>query len=850
MPNKNGSIFLLTLTCMTVLFILGFSLTFFTGSEDYSSAMSYESEVAFNLAEGAIEEFVARLKNSLNHDDENNQLYKVLRSADIDVTKEIPLEASQVAKLTAYTRETARQIYGIQFGRGLVDSKDFLVDAVIKLQHINPVEASNGDQVLYKYNPDKKEKQGELEVRARVTYRGHTAKISLKFLIRVVKTFVPPFNYFTLFVKDGSVYGGSHFNHRISHSGLQESLEPVDGKPLVGLLRLDHGWNAIRKDFNALNNASSWETDLAQFGNSALTPPGRVYLGQDLNSLMQAGPAVLIRSTNGGKLLFGPNVDPNDRNARQVNGQENFFLRFDVPWYGMKDYVKDFMELQGQKKTKDGFLWTTGWGNKHKIRLFNLGAGEELTSIVTDGPPSFINCFQSYKTHTQEMVNQTPGAPNSSEAMMKARLMAPIDRSGFDVFGNMPPIPGSTLAPDGPADATKLSPTLVYGPAMRQYFRAVQIHPDGVDKPLELPFIATDGPIVSAMNVKGNVELNATQARDLFVNSGVPESFADRLYQNWDKMPDGLKELDKYGNFMSDSGVELYNRGLTNFLQRARGETKEYSGPLKDAMGGFLENFPYPYDKIPSGMEGVIQGTPMREFYEGALWHALPDPYSSYLLDFYFIPRSTEDFFRGRTTVAIGGTYYDRFEFKYINEVAAYRSGANNQVLELNGILALNDSEPLGLRNLRFRGHSVIYSSPMMGGGKVVINGDLVGVDTDVNNISSSIGNDMITIIAPQIVIKTDDAQASDRCYVEANLISVSEPLMVLGTKPVTIKGTVVTPYLNLEEHFATPKENVIVYNALNGIWRNAMPQLMDKQYVAKIVTGGVGKFDWKYERE
>ena len=69
LPNKRGSIFLITLTLLTVVFIIGFAFTFFTGHEDYSSAMSYESEVAFNLAESAIEEFVARLKNSLNHDD-------------------------------------------------------------------------------------------------------------------------------------------------------------------------------------------------------------------------------------------------------------------------------------------------------------------------------------------------------------------------------------------------------------------------------------------------------------------------------------------------------------------------------------------------------------------------------------------------------------------------------------------------------------------------------------------------------------------------------------------------------------------------------------------------------------
>ena len=46
--------------------------------------MSYESEVAFNLAESAIEEFVARLKCSLNHDDSNNKLYKVTVSSVTD----------------------------------------------------------------------------------------------------------------------------------------------------------------------------------------------------------------------------------------------------------------------------------------------------------------------------------------------------------------------------------------------------------------------------------------------------------------------------------------------------------------------------------------------------------------------------------------------------------------------------------------------------------------------------------------------------------------------------------------------------------------------------------------------
>lgn len=833
--RKNGSIFLLTLTCMSVLFILGFSITFFTGSEDYSSAMTYESEVAFNLAESAIDEFVARLKNSLNYDDANNQLYKVLRAHDTDVTKEIPLEASQVAKLTAYTRETARQIYGIQFGRGLVESKDFVVDASIKLQHLNAVEGVNGDQSLYRIKKDPKEKQGELEVRARVNYRGHTAKVSLKFLIRVVKTFVPPFNYFTLYVKDASVYGGSDFNT------FPSSVEQKQ------FLRLDHGWNSIRKDFNPTVGFDDWERDLAKNGNNALTPPGRVFLGQNLDSYRQAGPAVLLRSTNGSKGLFTGNLDSDVQKFTQINAQENFYLQFDVPWMGLRDYVDKYMVMQTSNEADAG--WFRSWNNDTKIRLFNVGAGQILLESYTGGPPSFINSFKSFDVHTKTLVSQTQGGITSAEGLMKSRLMPDLDRSGLMVFGHAPPL--DNIEPLSRADFSKLSPTIVYGPAARQYFRSVQLQPPG-GEPFELPFIDVDLHLKAFPGLDDGSTLTATQARDLFIMAGVPDTFSEKIMKNWDLLPKPLKQMKRYKEFKSDSGTELYNKGLGNFLNRLRSKKAVYgkdNEPLEPFMGGFMENPPYPYDKIPKGMDGAISNSPMQEFYEGPITYALPDPGNSYLLDFYFIPRSTEDFFRGRTTIAVGGISYDRFEFKYINNVQAYRSGANNQTLELNGVLALNDSEPLGLRNLKFRGHGVIYSSPMMGGGKVVIAGDLLGVDTDENAISSSIGNHMLTIIAPQIVIDTTSAQGG-RCYVEANLISVTEPLIVKGDKPITIKGTVVTPYLNLREHFSTPGENVIVYNALNGIWRNVMPSIMDKQYVAKIVTGGVGKFDWKYERE
>ncbi|RCK79884.1 MAG: hypothetical protein OZSIB_4038 [Candidatus Ozemobacter sibiricus] len=840
-PDRRGSIFLMALTALTVLFILGFSITFFTGSEDWSSAISYESEVAFNLAESAVEEFVARLKNSLNHDDPNNQLYKVLRSHQTKVDEEIPLDAAQVARLTTYTRETARQLYGIQFGQGLISSRDFEVSGVLKLKHINAVEATAGNTKLYTIKKDLKEKQGELTVTARVTYRGKTARVTLVFLIRVVKSFVPPFNYFTLFVKDGTIFGGSFFNPWKSNVGEQQKN-----------LYLDNGWTSIpgQQNFDAIRDLTYWEKALALDGSSAQVPPGRVYLGQDPSA--QLPPSIILQSTNGTKLLTD---HPSDGASKfsQINGQENFFLKFDVDWMGLKDYVKKFMALQGQEKTKEGWLFT-GWDNDTKIRIRNVGAGYELVDNKTSlGEPTFVNAMQSYNNFRTTRIK---ASRSSDEARMMERLYPEVDKSGLDLFGFVKCVP--PLRPSGGTiDSKYLSPTLVYGPVWRMYYRIVTIEKN--NQRLELPFIGTEPPsdgspplIPLPPGVDRDKKLNATEAAFLFEVFGVPKPHVDNLAANWNALPDGLTQIKKFEKFMSNSGVEPYNMGLGNFIQRINDKKDVYSGPLEAHLLPFLANEPYP--GMPGALTSIVNQSPMREFYEGDLWWALPDEMSAYLMDFYFIPRSTEDFFRGRTTISIGGTSYDRFDFKYINDVRAYLSGAKNQTLELNGILALNDADPLVLRNLNFRGKGVIYSSPMMGGGPVIISGDFmpygaVGAGGAAAATGANPNRDMITIVAPQILIDTTSAQ-SDPCYVEANLISVLGPLIVRGTKSVRIKGSVVCPRLNLEETFRESPGGVIIYNPLNSIWRRDVPALMDEMYVAKIVTGGVGRFEWKFEHD
>ncbi|NLI77702.1 MAG: hypothetical protein GX442_14865 [Candidatus Riflebacteria bacterium] len=838
--SRRGSIFLMALTALTVLFILGFSVTFFTGSEDWSSAISYESEVAFNLAESAVEEFVARLKNSLNHDDANNQLYKVLRSHQTKVDDEIPLDAAQVARLTTYTRETARQLYGIQFGQGLVSSRDFEVSGVIKLKHINAVEATSGNTKLYTINKDLKEKQGELTVTARVTYRGKTARVTLVFLIRVVKSFVPPFNYFTLFVKDGTIFSGSFFNPWNSNVGEQQKN-----------LYLDNGWTSIpgQQNFDAIRDVSYWEKALALDGPGAQVPPGRVYLGQDPTA--QLPPSIILQSTNGTKLLTDHPSDGANKFS-QINGQENFFLKFDIDWMGMKDYVKKYMAAQGQEKTKEGWIFT-GWDNDTKIRVRNVGSGYELVDNKTSlGEPTFVNAMQSYNNFRTTRIR---GSKTGDEAKMMERLYPEVDKSGLDLFGFVRCVP--PLRPSGGTIESKfLSPTLVYGPVWRMYYRIVSVEKDG--QRLELPFLGTEPPsdgsaalIPLPPGIDRDKKLAASQAAFVFEVFGVPKPHIDNLVNTWDKLPDGLTKIKKFENFMSNSGVEPYNMGLGNFLQRIADKKEVYSGQLEQHLLPFLAN--EPYAGMPGALTSIVNQSPVREFYEGDLWWALPDDMSAYLMDFYFIPRSTEDFFRGRTTISMGGTSYDRFEFKYINDVRAYLSGAKNQTLELNGILALNDSDPLLLRNLNFRGKGVIYSSPMMGGGPIVFSGDFMPAGATgaggAAATGANPGRDMITIVAPQIYIDTSTAQ-SDPCYIEANLISVLGPLVVKGNKSLRIKGSVVAPRLNLDETFKDSPGGVIIYNPLNSIWRKDVPSLMDEMYVAKIVTGGVGRFEWKFEHD
>ncbi|MBI3037549.1 hypothetical protein HYY75_00660 [bacterium] len=144
---------------------------------------------------------------------------------------------------------------------------------------------------------------------------------------------------------------------------------------------------------------------------------------------------------------------------------------------------------------------------------------------------------------------------------------------------------------------------------------------------------------------------------------------------------------------------------------RLKDEKKIYDGPLKDHLIPFIAN--QPYVGMPSQLGNVVAKSPMQEHFQGDLWYALPEEASTYLMDFYFIPRSTEDFFRGRKTITMGGNSFDRFVFKYINDARSYLSGVKGQTLEISGILALNDPDTLELNNLTFRGKGVIQTQIM-----------------------------------------------------------------------------------------------------------------------------------------
>ncbi|MBF0408856.1 MAG: hypothetical protein HQM10_16025 [Candidatus Riflebacteria bacterium] len=844
--SRKGSIFLLAVGAMVVLFIVAYSLTFFTGSEDFSSSLTYESEVAFNLAESAVDEFVTRLKYALNNDDETNQLFKILRSGNPSMkeNQEVPLEASQVARLTGFTRETARQLYGIKLGQGNFNSKEFTVEATIKLNHLRPIEAKMGNKVLYTHLKDPKEKQGELTVTSLVAYRGRRARVTLVFLLRVVKSFVPPFNYFTLFVKNGTPEASS-LNVWTSNVGKQDGV--LNGAPMCNLT-LDHGWTSIKPDFDAVKDHVYWENALSSLGiHTSQVPPGRVYIGQNPDAQYQF--PIMIQSTNGTKLLLSEdNYSDGPNKISHVNAQENLFMKFDVDFVGMKDYVKKIMAQQGQQKDDSGvFGLFTGWSNDKKICIRNVGAGKELTDTFWESVPAFSNALESLIRFRGVQAKALADLP---ERVVKG-MYPDADKSGLDLFGNAQ-IQGNPSRRGGGLDTSALSPTIVYGPVQRAYFRISTIKLEDGNEYV-LPFVGTDpahkpATIPLPPDISRDKKLTASQAALVFDIAGVGKTYRDKLIGVWDKLPDNLKELSKYERFMSDWGAEPYNAGLGNFLTRMKDEKDLYKGPLEKHLLPFMEN--EKYARVLPGLDTVIDNSPVKGFYIGDLYYSLPDDMESYLLDFYFIPRSTEDFFRGRTTISVSGSTFDRFDFKYVNDVKAYLAGAKNQTLELNGVLALNDPDPLVLRNLTFRGKGVIYSSPMMGGGPVVIAGDFFpasALSGSTAAFGSNSNNDMMTIVAPEIMIDTTQT-TSDPCYVEANLISTKKPVVVRGTKKVKIKGSVVCPYLDLKTSF--PNGGSIVYNPLNTIWRNKLPKLMEEMYVAKVVTGGVGKFEWQYKSE
>lgn len=873
--SKHGSIFLLVLVAMTVLFIFGFALTFFSGSEDYAAAMSYENEIAFALAESAVNEFAARVKYYLNDSSSGNYLYARLRAADTDISKDIPIEESDIINLTSFTRKQAA-IFGIPFQND--KSSDFDVKATLLLQHIGPVKPTFDEKTIYHIKQDDHEKQGEFKIEANVRYKGHVANVCLNFTIRVVRTFVPPFNYFTFFVRDASALGGSNFNVTRTTG----TVYPSNTNLGSGTLRLDNGWHFTHSNFNAIDNADTWEKELALLGEKAVFPPGRVYLGRDMEEsqiaqIGAAGSGVNIRASNGYKFL-ADNQNLKLTSNNKVNALDNSFLNFDVEWMKLSDY-SDIMEAQGQSKTnangswwnlKDKFeSWKSG-GSKMQIRIFNLGAGEELTSPLSeDGKPGFINCFSSYSAsrqhriddmRTQFQVQETTG-PEADRINNTWPLM---DRSGFYPMGTARPNANSTGFTQIKSDL--LSPTLVYGPAWRYYFRATQVKTKSGAE-LELPYVPEY--VLQQLNpaLGESKEWNASQARRIFELSRVPPEHINKIVENWGEFPEGLRQYDSYKEFMSNEAAEFMNNGLGNFLlkiKQAHGDRKKYKydGDLKDFMGFALENdaesYPFAADarNLSSEQLNVIRKSPIQEYYEGPLCYAFPNDVSTFLLDFYFVPRSTEDFFRGRKTVAMGGTSYDRFIIKYITDPSAYMSGEANQMLKLNGILALNDESRLDLNNLYYQGHGVIYSSPMMGGGAVVVNGNLIADGTNIDEFETTYNRDhMLTIIARKVAIDTSMATTS-KCYVEANIISLAEPLEIGGNKPCVIKGYVATPRVDLTKDFhnltSPSQENVIIYNPLNTIWRDTRgnPGLLESMYVAKIVTGGVGKFDWKYERQ
>ncbi|NLM17426.1 MAG: hypothetical protein GX221_06885 [Candidatus Riflebacteria bacterium] len=902
--QKRGSLLIVAIAALALLFFLTMTILFWTGSEDYSSSFTYEGEVAFNIAEAAVEEFINNLKTLMNPETfvspgsgsvtfasppaDGGKLYAFLRQSleggsegYKNAVYEMPTE--DITNLLPITMSKC-SAYGIGSGGDSISyGCQFTANEIIGVKIVGePMAISD---VGADFLTDPVEKDIDVNFLVKVVHKNRKANIDVNFKIRVVKPFLSPFNFFTLYIKE---LNDSNLNPFPSAVGYQQAM-----------LRLDNGWN-----FFKVPKMSSNESAAAAFAgnfidllnNDLQVPIGKVYLGRygdalpDSKAAFTSGnpaPPFPLQVVNSNKTHMKDAYQFNTSLGKEFMGADLLLAPPDINGDNLVTQEPDFKKFLQMQIARNPAIKGVSYKDepkdswKHQFYARYYGSGDEL--LVNYGLPAQTAFFTLWPTDLEKLRKETK-KDGITEDLAK-KFFPPLNVSGFHPFGTALHLYKGDPAHHKVPIYEHFSPTYIFGNVSAKFFQASFFVPaPGTDSAPDPQF--QDGIMLPYVVLgEGDREVSLNKLKEILKNkykisesgSVVETAIFTHFEKAWSLLPKELKTPVGYRTVMSQPVDLDYNSTLLNVRANLL-STPEYVLDYANPSVTFdPSSNPLKYKLGEISLSGGIG-----DYFKGNLYDALPS-YAPFMFDFYFLNRATEDMLRGRTTVAQGGNSIDRFQTKYMPE---------QDLLSMSGILVLNDSTPLILANaknksepLKYRGRGVIYSSPAMMSGPVVIEGSLLPYDLPGDfegSLNSVASNQLLTIVAPQIIIDTTSAPG-DRCYVYANLISVEQPLHVKGNKPITIIGSVATPNLDLLYNLppgsnetassgsSRPSsltqteldnivanagydrnkvfDNVIIFNPRNVRGAAQKDEVYRDLYVAKVVTGGVGKYTWNYTR-
>ncbi len=795
--NRRGVLLWVSMALIATLVIMAAMMAWLGRFNEVNAIFVYHSEVVTSLAEAAIEETFFNISKKLNDPSGNNRLYDMLRKH-WDPERDnapIDLDADTVGEFSAAARTVAKELYGIE-------GEKFGIKA--RITRIEPF-------AIRGMNPhDPIEKDAAFEVAVSITMGDLTKIVVASKPLKVVRTTVPVLAESTLFVNNDARQNLDNRKNPLTFAHWESAMgyDPKDFPKPSKTLTLDHGWAKFSRTNKKSDFIQKLEEEILPKGT---VPPGRVYIREGIVPL-----------TNG------------DRAAGAL--QKTFFSAESellpvlppIPLKSLKEGLReDYLESQDRAmreqlaREREGGTDLRGPGSGASGESTgpsdgSTGPSDASTSVPEEGDLIIRYLGTGIELLEEDMKKYLNGADGDGYRTYFGALADgpwkenPPSKSGLDLFGRTTEKEagkaveaegffarlwekvkeiGATLLSKLYAQYNiRLSPTLVYGSVLQNYYMARDYAFTGWwenvkrtfgDKQIPIPYFPKD-------------HLDRLPQEEPMKKEDLPPAWDDKLKDRFMKLPADIrkpsfiKTLDSWAtrmntalapglsetmqeevaNLPQGAIISPYHVALRSFLQtdpeskidKWVGEYLKAGGSTPGAPGGgmFLSN---EVDRAQQGIQGAYE-----PFFEGPLadfnpflFYTKATEYISSLWD----PRLPENAPPDQKNVFL----------------RRFRDKDDPGLLRMNGVVYITGTEDLTLKNFRYTGKCTIITF-----GRVIFQGFLVKKQDSADDPKK---NDLLTIIAlGGIVFDTSEP-------VHAQLYSYIYPFHVTPGKTMNVFGGV-----------------------------------------------------------